>query len=338
MDFSPLLTAVATGSPCGPDLYDDDAWFTKMNLLEAKVAGEKKTGYEDGKPIEVWTPPKWPEVKSSAYELCHESRTLRLGVILTECAFELEGITGFRDGLRMLTAWLEEWWEHIHPMPPEEAGPSRCPILNALNQERFVFRLRKIPVARSHGQSYSIQDIVQNEGSGGDANLALLAQQAVAGMDSIQRIAMVEAVKEASEDVRKIAEIIREKCGSRYNMSMGELLEALTDFRKHLQMEEILNDGDVSAREGAVPSSGNGSTSSGGGFSLNSKAGVRSGLEAMIAFYGKSEPSSPVPMILQRALRCMDMSFLQLLDEMAPTKEEAIKLLRSPSDPSEGDA
>jgi type VI secretion system protein ImpA len=41
-------------------------------------------------------------------------------------------------------------------------------------------------------------------------------------------------------------------------------------------------------------------------------------IDAICAYYARAEPSSPVPLLLQRSRRLVTMSFLDILKEMLP--------------------
>ncbi len=41
-------------------------------------------------------------------------------------------------------------------------------------------------------------------------------------------------------------------------------------------------------------------------------------LDKLCAYYAQHEPSSPVPLLLQRAARLVDKSFTELLQDLAP--------------------
>jgi type VI secretion system protein ImpA len=43
-----------------------------------------------------------------------------------------------------------------------------------------------------------------------------------------------------------------------------------------------------------------------------------SALEALCEYYARAEPSSPVPMLLQRAKRLVDKGFMDIMRDLAP--------------------
>ena len=50
-------------------------------------------------------------------------------------------------------------------------------------------------------------------------------------------------------------------------------------------------------------------------------------LDRIIAYYARSEPSSPVPMLLERAKRMVGADFLTIIKEMAPDGIQNVHLI-----------
>lgn len=51
---------------------------------------------------------------------------------------------------------------------------------------------------------------------------------------------------------------------------------------------------------------------------INSREDVLAALDRIIAFYARTEPASPVPLVAERMRRMVTMSFLELLEDLAP--------------------
>ena len=51
---------------------------------------------------------------------------------------------------------------------------------------------------------------------------------------------------------------------------------------------------------------------------VNSRQDVEKTLDAIIAFYERTEPSSPIPHIARRLRRMVPMDFVELMQEIAP--------------------
>ena len=147
MDLQHLRKPVSDTAPCGADLENNnDPRWGQLNTL---AAGEKREG--------ITQPPKWPDVRDLALELAAETRHLRLGVILTECATFIDGLPGLAEGLGLLRSWCENFWDHVYPAGEiEDQRDFRPPVIESLNYPSFLVRLKNVPVSQSAGGRFSI--------------------------------------------------------------------------------------------------------------------------------------------------------------------------------------
>jgi len=55
-------------------------------------------------------------------------------------------------------------------------------------------------------------------------------------------------------------------------------------------------------------------------------------LDKILAYYQRHEPSSPVPMLIERAKRLAPKSFYEIMEDLAPDSVNQINILRGPQD------
>ena len=55
-------------------------------------------------------------------------------------------------------------------------------------------------------------------------------------------------------------------------------------------------------------------------------------LDKILAYYQRHEPSSPVPMLLERAKRLTPKSFFEIMEALAPDSMDRLMLIRGPQD------
>ena len=65
---------------------------------------------------------------------------------------------------------------------------------------------------------------------------------------------------------------------------------------------------------------------------LSSRDDVVRCLDLVIAFYDRTEPSSPIPHLAKRMRRMVHMDFVELMEEMAPSGLKEFRLLAGVSD------
>ena len=322
MDLTSLQNPVSDAAPCGADLENNnDPRWGHLNTL---AAGEKKEG--------ITQPPKWADVRDLALELARETRHLRLGVILTECATHLQGLTGLCDGLGLLRAWCEKFWDDVYPAGElEDKRDFRPPVIEALNYPSFLVRVAAVPVSQSAGGRFSLADLDAAEESNKDdseaMNQARLVQGGFSNTPKEVLQAALSAVQEAMDHARAIENIFDDKFGSGYGVNLGDLRDQFNKMIRRLSpycstpaAEEAAEGGETTA---AGPSSGGGAPGA-----INSRAAAIRTLDSVISWFATNEPSSPVPFLLRRAQRCVGMDFFELINELANDRAQAELILK----------
>jgi type VI secretion system protein ImpA len=322
MDLLSLRSPVSDTAPCGTDLENNsDPRWGQLNTL---AAGEKKEG--------ITQPPKWTDVRDLALELARETRHLRLGVILTECATALSGLAGFRDGLGLLRSWCETFWDDVFPAGElEDKRDFRPPVVEALNYPSFLVRLMAVPVSQSAGGRFSLADLEASEnppaGDPDAANQARLVQGGFRNTSLEVLTAAHTALIQALEDARAIELIFDQRFGSAGGVNLADLRDQLSRMARKLAPYCALPVED--AGDGATTATGGG----GGSEAINSRESAIRSLDKVITWFEANEPSSPIPLLLRRAQRCVGMNFFELINELANDRSQA-ELILKPETPA----
>ena len=318
MDLTTLHSPISDAAPCGADLENN--YDPRWGQINALASGEKKDG--------ITQPPKWTEVRDLALELARETRHLRLGVILTETATHLQGLHGLRDGLGLLRAWCENFWDHVYPAGAlEDMRDFRPPVIEALNFPSFLVRVRAVPVSQSAGGRFSIADLetadTSDKSDPDAANQARLVQGGFANTPKESLEAARAAIMEALDHARAIENIFDERFGSGAGVNLGDLRDALSKMNTRLDPYCATTDA------AAADDSGSGSAATGGGSSaIGSREAAIRQLDKVITWFETNEPSSPIPMLLRRAQRCVGMNFFELITELANDRAQAELILK----------
>jgi type VI secretion system protein ImpA len=97
---------------------------------------------------------------------------------------------------------------------------------------------------------------------------------------------------------------------------MGALTTVLSDIQRNLAPYTSKVPGQMQTEGQATD------TSAPGGFAINgtiqSRQDVVRLLDRICEYYARTEPSSPLPLLLRRAQRLAEMDFLQIVDELTP--------------------
>ncbi len=325
IDTESLLAQIPGDDPCGEDVegnYDPD--YTAL-------ANEEAGWNEPRAPEEE---PDWRDVMNTCLSLLERSKHLRVALWLALAGMCREGIIGLRDGLVVVRGFLDRHWEGLYPRldPDFDNDPGeRQRIVEALAAPvMFVRRAMGMPVCPSGPASpYTLRDCLVARGEEepppgyeGPPEQWDVLKASIAGTDVELLQDYYSAVCEALEQLEGIRNAFAENAGPGTMPELKGLESVLTRYRALL--------GDFAGAEvaetapGAADTGGEAtpqSVSSGGGpavGAIGSRADVRAALDSICRYYEQNDPSSPVPLLLKRARRLVDMNFTQIIQDLAP--------------------
>jgi type VI secretion system protein ImpA len=337
ISIAKFLEPITPEKPCGENLAYDQAFLD----LQVKLRGKEETQFS---PAEE---PNWKEVLELSTGLLGRFRHLQVGVTFTLALVQTEGLPGFRDGLSLLRGWIEKYWEPVYPLldPEDSNDPTeRINILQTLSVTtfgdayRFCDRLAKVPLCESKTLGkYSLQQIRAGSGGAGAAEASAApaagpAQAEAAFRDTPQDLRQnrFDAVTESLAALKEMDSMLRKLVGADRAPNFEALRKTLEEIRACLAPYVILPAGETEAAGQASPSQpekGDGRSGAGLKKTIDSRDDVVQALRAICDYYQRREPSSPIPFLLQRAQRLVNMDFLQIVNDLAPDSIAQMKLI-----------
>jgi type VI secretion system protein ImpA len=326
------LQPVTEPMPCGEDL----SYNPNFQALETMVRGTPETQFSEAKP------PEWKQVRSSCLELLARSKDLRVALILAVTELELNGIAGFKESLAFLQGLLERYWSEVHPQldPAESYDPlQRMNLIASLampmgsfgDDFRILERLQSAPLCDSVQMgSYSLSDILKAETATAEDGKPApdLAQIEAAFRDSKpdQLTLLYQAISDSIASVEAIDAFLTTTVGAKNAPDLTGLLTELVSIQKRIKTYLPMTTTPSSANDTAAvletsPRPDVAPLSVG---AIASRDDVVRALQKICQYYAQAEPSSPVPLILKRALRLVEMDFVQIIKDMAPAAIEDI--------------
>lgn len=134
MELEPFLVRVGDGDASGSELRNDPRFHAVERLMEPAARSFRlesiKSGGTGGVNID------WSEVLSQSADLAASGRDIRLLVIVARALTNAESFDGMTQGLGLLTATVEQYWDTVHPVLREAASPREAATrrINALFQ------------------------------------------------------------------------------------------------------------------------------------------------------------------------------------------------------------
>ncbi len=338
-----LLQPGSADAPAGPDLEYDPAF------LELERLSESKPEQQMGNTIVPAQEPEWKEVTTRALALFAKTKDLRISLKVTKGLLETKGFVGLADGLGLMRGIVETFWDGFYPKldPDDGNDPTfRVNILMGLcDGPAFIDRIRIIPLvaSRSFGR-FSLRDMAMASGeipppAGTEAPKTSAIDGAFTECPLPELQGTAEAVHSSIESLKAIEAFVGEKVEASSGPNFSKLTDLLRSAEKimapHLARRgaasnvagEAGADG-VAAGTGGVP----GAAPITG--EINSREDVVRMLDKICSYYERVEPSSPLPILLQRSKRLVSANFLDIVRDLAPDSIAQFEYYRG-KDPSE---
>lgn len=328
MDIDALLQSHGEEAPSGEDLEYDPV-FTDLEIA-AQHGEEQQIGDE----IIPGEDPDYKEVSKLALEVLGRSHDLRAGIYLAEAQLRLKGLPGFAEATTYLNRCLNEHWATCHPQLDAEDDDDPTMRVNAVlalaDTARILRGLRRAPLtaSRTFG-ALSMRHIEVAEGETTPPadmdNVPDQAAVAAAFQDTdpgaLQEIA--SAVATALADVQAIGAKFDEETPGQ-GPDLDPLIKILKKASARMSaatggeaVAEAGGDEDAAAEVPAAAAPAMAAAGGGVG-AISSQNDVRNALDRIISYYERSEPSSPVPILLARAKKLVGADFLTIVRDIAP--------------------
>ena len=329
IDIDSLLHGVTSGEPCGADLEYDPA-FLELELL---VKGKPEVQY--GATISAAVPPDWKSAKSMALQLFGRTVDLRVAVILAQALLSVDGIPGFAAGLQVIESILAQYWDGLHPRldPDDDDDPAlRVNTLAPLCDSSSVLHElhnATLVASRAYGR-VSLRDVDLSSGEleppeGDERPVLASIEAAFLDVDPGELETMDQALSDAYQSSIHIEQILTDKVGAAHALDMsalsrllkraGDCVHARFGSRTGAAASESA-DADVDASaDVSIPAQPRVLASRGGVLSRDDLLAM---IDEICTYYAQYEPSSPVPLLLQRARRLVNKSFVEILEDLAP--------------------
>lgn len=323
-----LLEPISPQTPCGQDLTYDPSF----QLLETELRGKPETQFSAAEE------PVWPTVYNHAVELFQRSKDLRVGVALTLAALQIDGLPGFRQGLAVIHGLVDRYWETVYPLLDKEEDNDPLERINILSglvtpigsfedPLRFLQRLRKAPLCRSSRLgSFNLAQISGDAPEEGQPPPPTAAQVQGAFRDTDPALlgSIHSAVTESIQTVKAISDTVERHVGSGFGIDWAPLLSLLSQIEKNVapfgevtSAPEVANEEVTMANDLKLIPPG----------TIRSREDVVQMLDKICEFYQRTEPSSPVPMLLRRAQRLAGKDFIEIVRDLSPDALNALKII-----------
>nr|WP_279800970.1 type VI secretion system protein TssA [Pseudomonas petroselini] len=329
-----LLTAVSATSPCGEDM-EYDAQFLQ---LERDAKGQPERSMGDA--ILPAEPPEWRSIQQQSLDLLARSKDLRITHFLLQSALALQGVTGLAEALTLIDALLRDYWADLHPRldADDDNDPTvRINALTGLTCDTNIRLLRESILTRSRTFGpVTLRAALNASGLLSFPDEQLGAQQLTAAfLDSDPE--QLQATRDALIAARAACEAIEQHVNDQVGSAQGVDLSALKQPLK--QALQILNQAVPGTAGSSEPEAVSDDNAPSVDFAtaaprpvgdIANRDDVLRSLDKILAYYTRHEPSSPLPVLLNRAKNLVHADFAAIVRNLIPDGMSQFENLRGP--------
>jgi type VI secretion system protein ImpA len=349
MDLENLLAPVTPDDVCGADL-EYDASFSEIDRLT-----QGKPEQQIGNTFVPAEEPDWKTVQKRTTEFLARSKDLRVAAHLTKALLRTSGWTGFAAGLGLLRGFVERYWEGVHPRldPSDDNDPTmRINVFASFSDSAMLSAVRATPLVSSRAVGrFSLRDLeiaagdVPPPAAGSGAETAgpppptmATLDGAVMDIDLATLQETVTALRACLESLSGLEQALSARVDSQAGASFGKLpvllRKAESFLGNRLAQRTASGAADLSVGDGsgAGPATNGAGPMRAFGGAINSREDVIKALDAICSYYAKNEPSSPVPMFMERCKKLVVMSFVDIVKELVPDALSKVDMLRGQSE------
>jgi type VI secretion system protein ImpA len=327
IDIDALLEPLSPAAPCGENLE----YTPEFAAMLAAVAG--KPEQQLGEAVVAAVAPAWDDVAERCQGLLATTRDLRVAVRLTQALLHLHGLPGLGAGLRLTRGWIDCHWNDLHPRLDPDDGFDPAIRLTAVallcNLAAIVHPLRDAtPLLQgAAGHAITLRHVQEAHGDEGASPGVREIDEAGARTDVNALRAAAAAAHAARTDARAIDAALAAQAGAAFTMdfeplhkALGEIDDLMTAWlaRREPPPEEPADAAPAPAADdtGLPPVAAPAARPPRA--PLASRADAMRVLDDLCRWFHDHEPSHPVPILLERARRWIEMDFMDLLRDVAP--------------------
>ena len=330
-NLAALLEPVTPEEPCGKNCEDSgdltqlDAYqIFGQDTLDAPKPEPGEPKRKEAAKGKHERPPNWAEVGDLAYGMLAKSKDFRALTHLSAALLRTDGLTPFVQTLAISSKWLTDHWAQVYPRVDEEVIFRRN-ALNAFSDRVAIvdgIRRAVLVSSRAHGR-FALRDLEILAGTASPAAdeappeearvSAAFAEMPIADLRGLQA-----AAAEGQAALKAIDEVTRRETNNIEASPDFDLLASQLEKLDAALRARIAAHPDGVAEEGSPEQGGTAASGVIAVGSIRSRQDAIRALEAAAEFFRRNEPSSPIPMLVDRAKRLVSKDFLEVLADVAP--------------------
>ena len=340
LDLEKMLCTIVGDNPAGAN----EEYSPKFLELDGLIAGTSESQMGDS--VIEGKGPDWKKLKANCLELWKTTRDFRIAVYLTVSEFMTNGLEGLYQGFSLIEYLVTELWDKAYPELDADDDNDPIERLNAMallapppsaynDPVMFINRFRMVKLVPK--LDYTLRDyMISNNDleTTSEKDLSLLTAE-MKGVPSDIMNSQKTLVENIIAKIDSIITGIKEKT--------GDEVTTFAPLQKELKylLKFYVNNGSV-----VEETSGADETSDGAPVAVSTASPSRTVpnqsfdfstfipatraeavllLKKSAEYFKINEPNSPIPFLVDRAIRMSSMSFMDLINDVEPGALEKVK-------------
>jgi type VI secretion system protein ImpA len=341
IDIDALSRPISEDQPSGPDLE-----YAEVAELERFSAGTPGVLDPATRQVVGAEEPNWRKVAEKATLVLGKTKDLRAAAWLTRAELANRGLPGLADGLTLIAALCDKFWESLYPPLDRDEGNDPIERLNVLanlspdpassTAEAMLRALRATVICESREVGrFTVRDLEYVLGrmtppDGQKAPAAAMLAGAWKSGDPAANQERRDGIANGTAAIQAIIKLFNDRSGQRPNLDLLQhTLKRVGDFYVEHDPVVVEEPEEVEDEDDGLPAAAGGAKGArpprSSGLATRSDA-VRM-LQEVAAYLRKAEPSSPAPMFVDRAVKVLQMDFNTLIRELMPESKDRIQML-----------
>lgn len=323
MPIGELLAPVSEDSPGGLDLYDDPERQQIEQAFE-----------EDPSAVD------WREIVSKIEAQSQRTKDLWLAVYLARAGARMGRLDVVVTGCEMLAGLLESYWNVLHPSLEEYGLQGRkAPCESLTRIGTFLGPLKRIAlIEHARLGDYSGEDLERFEAEGEGADGFGMFRHAVEEMPADALVGTMVALRAMRSALERADVALMANADGDTGTDFKPAYQVIDNILRWIApyAEIPAAEDEVGQNIGNDPETISAPQKSFG--RVESREDVARALDAIVEYYARREPTSPIPVALRRVRGWINMDFLTILRDIAPggMSEAGSVLLARPEEESSG--
>jgi type VI secretion system ImpA family protein len=311
-DVKALLEPLEGETPAGPDLSYDE------KRLEIERAFEASAALAPDERAQI----DWRRVIDLIVEQAGRTRDLLLPIYLARAGVRADRLETVEFGCDYLAGLCESCWETMHPGLEEYGFVGRkgpCESLVSIGE--FIGPLRRMTVvAHPRFGKFSGDDLERFAREGEAAQDYGPFRAAIAEVPPEEIQATVGRLGAIRAALSRVDEFLSARANGDTSTNFTSTYAAIDAIRGGLApYSSVADSGSDSSHEAATAkTTAAAGEPAGPRGAIESRDDVVKALDAVVDYYRRREPGSPVPVAIERAKRWVHMDFLAALQDIAP--------------------